>query len=185
MSRALLETINPGPTMPPIVSFIGRPDSGKTTLLAQLIPALTRRGIRVGVIKHHMHCFAMDTPGKDTWRLKQAGAAAVALSAPTGLGIIRDTTQDTPVAEVVAMAMADMDLVLTEGYKQEGMPKIEVHRGAVHAAPLADPDQTWVAYVSDATLSTPLPVFSFEQVEELADFIITRFLTNPEPGVTR
>lgn len=171
--------------MPPIISFIGRPNSGKTTLLEQLIPALGRRGIRVGIIKHHVHRFAMDTPGKDTWRLKQAGAAAVALSAPTGLGIIRDTTRDTPVAELVAMAMADMDLVLTEGYKQGVMPKIEVHRGTVNAAPLADPDQTWIAYVSDAPLATPLPLFSFQQVEELADFIIARFLPTTAPGVTR
>ena len=68
--------------MPPVVSFVGKPDSGKTTLLEKLIPELNRRGYRVGTIKHHVHQFEMDKPGKDTFRHKQAGARVVALSSP-------------------------------------------------------------------------------------------------------
>ncbi len=171
--------------MVPIVCLIGRPNSGKTTLLEKLIPALKREGVRVGTVKHHAHAFEMDTPGKDSWRHKQAGAVVAALSSPYGLGVIRDVARDTPLTELVSTYFHGVDLVLAEGYKHETLPKIEVHRKAVQAEPLPDPDATWVAYVSDARLATALPLFTFEQVEELAGFIRERFLAIPAPGALR
>ncbi|OIP51372.1 MAG: molybdopterin-guanine dinucleotide biosynthesis protein B [Deltaproteobacteria bacterium CG_4_10_14_3_um_filter_60_8] len=162
--------------MPPIICLIGRPNSGKTTLLEKLIPVLKNHGLRIGTVKHHAHAFEMDRPGKDSWRHKQAGATVAALSSPSGLGVIRDVDHDTPLTELVSACFMGVDLVLAEGYKHEALPKIEVHRTAVQAAPLADPDGTWIAYVSDAMLATDLPVFAFQQVEELAAFIMARFL---------
>jgi molybdopterin-guanine dinucleotide biosynthesis adapter protein len=162
--------------MPPIVSLVGRPDSGKTTLLEKLIPELCRRGHRVGTIKHHMHAFEMDRPGKDTWRHKQAGASVVALSSPTGLGIIRDVAGDPPVAELVARYFHDVDLVLTEGYKRLGLAKIEVHRQALHSEPLPDRDHTWVALASDVPLDGELPCLALDDIPALADFLVERFI---------
>jgi molybdopterin-guanine dinucleotide biosynthesis adapter protein len=162
--------------MPPVIAFIGKPDSGKTTLLEKLIPELRRRGYRIGTIKHHVHTFEMDKPGKDTWRHKQAGAATVALSSPTGLGIIRDVDGDLTIEELVGRYFGDTDLVITEGYKRLRLPKIEVFRRALHADPLPDRDETWVAMVSDTQGPEDLPCFALDDAAGLADFLETRFI---------
>lgn len=162
--------------MPPVIAFIGQPDSGKTTLLEKLIPELRRRGYRIGTIKHHVHTFEMDKPGKDTWRHKQAGASTVALSSPTGLGIIRDVPGDLSVAELVGRYYGDIDLVITEGYKRLGLPKIEVFRRALHGEPLPDRDNTWVAMVSDAPGPDDIPCFALDDIIGLADFLENRFI---------
>lgn len=164
--------------MVPVVSLVGRPDCGKTTLLEKLIPELNRRGYRVGTIKHHVHRFEMDRPGKDTWRHKQAGARTVALSSPTGLGIITDVDEDPGIEELVARFFAGVDLVVTEGYKRAAMPKIEVYRRAIHPEPLT-PDSTWIAMVSDTPVAGELPRFDPTDVTGLADFLVERFLTPP------
>ncbi len=160
----------------PVVSLVGRSGSGKTTLLEQLIRELKSKGYKVGTIKHHVHEFAMDTPGKDTWRHKQAGAQVVALSSPTGLGVIRDTEEDTPLEELVEKYFYDVDLILTEGYKHAAAPKIEIFRAAVHEKTLENRDNTWIAMVSDAAVAKDLPRFSLSDVKGLADFLIARFV---------
>ena len=162
--------------MPPVIALIGKPDSGKTTLLEKLIPELHRRGYRIGTIKHHVHAFEMDKPGKDTWRHKQAGASTVALSSPTGLGIIRDVDEDLSIDELVGRYYGDTDLVITEGYKRLPLPKIEVFRSALHPEPLPNRDETWVAMVSDTTPPGDLPCFGLDDIVDLADFLETRFI---------
>lgn len=159
----------------PVVSFIGKPDCGKTTLLEKLLPKLTSKGYKVGVIKHHVHEFEMDKPGKDTWKLKQAGACVVALSSPTGLGIIRDTDYDTEIEELVHRYFFDMDIVFTEGYKQKPFPKIEIYRSSVHETPL-ERDNTWVAMVADKKTDDDLPHFQPGEIDPLAHFIEDRFI---------
>jgi len=161
--------------LPPIVALVGRPDSGKTTLLERLIPELSARGYRVGTIKHHVHDFAFDTPGKDTWRHKQAGAAAVLLASPTGIGLVRDTDRDLAPAELAARYFSTVDIILTEGYKQTGLPKIEVFRKPVNEAPL-ERDASWLAYVSDTPPGSDLPCFAPADIAGLADFLTERFL---------
>lgn len=162
--------------MPPVIAFIGKPDSGKTTLLEKLIPELHRRGYRIGTIKHHVHTFEMDKPGKDTWRHKQAGASTVALSSPTGLGIIRDVDEDLTIEELVGRYYGDIDLVIAEGYKRLTLPKIEVFRSTLHDAPLPDRDETWVAMVTDTNGTNDLPCFGLDDVVGLADFLEERFI---------
>ncbi len=167
--------------MPPVIAFVGKPDCGKTTLLEKLIPELGSRGYKIGTIKHHVHEFAFDREGKDTWRHKQAGARVVALSSPTGLGLIRDNDRDPAVAELVDRYFYDVDLVLAEGYKHTDLPKIEVHRSSAHASPLTDRDRTWQALVSDRATADNLPWFSLDDTIGLADFIVKRFLVRPGP----
>lgn len=161
---------------PPIVSLVGKSNSGKTTLLEKLIPALSLRGVRVGIIKHHVHTFDMDQPDKDTWRHRQAGAAVVALSSPTGLGVIRDVEREFTLDEVVGRYFNDVDLVITEGYKSGPAPKIEIFRAAVHREPLPNRDETWLAMVSDQPLKLGLPVFGLDDAAGLADFLIDTLL---------
>jgi molybdopterin-guanine dinucleotide biosynthesis protein B len=164
--------------MPPVVSLVGKANSGKTTLLEKLIPVLIAAGLRVGTIKHHVHAFEMDRPGKDTWRHRQAGASVVALSSPTGLGLIRDTGRDLGLAELVGRYFGEVDLVLTEGYKSGPAPKVEVCRAAVQGEPLANRDQTWLAMVSDLPLDCGLPVFGLDDAAGLARFLIDTLLAS-------
>lgn len=158
--------------MPAAVSLIGKPDCGKTTLLEKLIPELTARGLKVGTIKHHVHAFEMDTPAKDSWRHKQAGASVVALSSPTGLGIIRDTDSDLAVEYLVDQYFRDVDLVITEGYKRSSLPKIEVFRKEAHAAPLGCVDETLIATVSDVSLYEGIPRYGLDDISGLAGFLV-------------
>ena len=79
--------------MPPIISIVGKSDSGKTTLLEKLIAEIKNRGYHIGTIKHDTHGFDIDREGKDTWRHKKAGASTVAISSPTKVAIIKDINQ--------------------------------------------------------------------------------------------
>ncbi len=112
---------------PPVISIVGFSGSGKTTLLEKLIPELTRRGIRVGTIKHHLHDFDMDKPGKDSWRHKQAGAVVTIISTPSRIGMSMDVDHDHKPHELVPF-FDGVDIILTEGYKRGDNAKLEVFR---------------------------------------------------------
>ena len=170
---------------PPVVSFIARPNHGKTTVIEKVIPALISRGYKIGTIKHHVHHFEMDKPGKDTWRHKQAGAHTVALSSPTSLGIIKDVTGDSSIEDLASHYFSDMDLVLTEGYKTGPMPKIEVFRKEISPSPLDNRDDTWAAFVTDTLLDSDLPQFSGQDITGLASFLIDAFISSSARQKTR
>lgn len=161
--------------MPPVISIVGKSDSGKTTLIEKLLPALKSRGYRVGTIKHASHGFQMDTHGKDSSRHRQAGAEVVMVVAPTGIAMIKDGNTDS-LAQLLPF-FSGMDLVITEGFKAEKMPKIEVFRASVHRSPACLYDATLQAIVSDSKLDVTLPTFGFEQIDKLVDWIVGRFLT--------
>ena len=157
--------------MPPVLALIGRPNSGKTTLIEKLIPALVEKGVRVGTIKHHHGEIQMDTPGKDTWRHKKAGASVVLLSSPSGIGLVQDSAGDTPVEDIVSLYFQGVDLVIAEGYKWSTLPKIEVYRSTLYDKPMQEPGETLIAMVSDVEIRPGLPWFKPEDVFSLADFI--------------
>ena len=164
---------------PPIVSIVGRSNSGKTTLLERLIPALRRRGYRVGTIKHHAHAgFEVDKPGKDTWRHAQAGAEAVALVAPGKMFLLRRTEGELDLETVAAM-MGEVDIVLTEGYRWANTPKVEVVRAARSREPLCRSEEL-IALVTDLPLEMGVPRFGLEEVEALANLLERRFLNGRE-----
>lgn len=162
--------------MPPIVSLVGKANSGKTTLLEKLIPELVGRGFKIGTIKHHVHEFDMDKPGKDTWRHKKAGARVVALSSPNGVGIIRDTDRDLSLNELANQYFHDVDLIITEGYKRASAPKFEIFRSSIHDAPLDERDDTWVAMISDKRIQSGLATFDLNDINGLASFLVNTFI---------
>ena len=162
--------------MPPVLVVIGKPNCGKTTLIEKLIPALIARGIRIGTIKHHHGDIQMDIPGKDTWRHKQAGAQAVLLSSPAGIGFIQDVAQDTPVEVLAGRFFQEMDLVIAEGYKWTNLPKIEVFRSTVYDEPMQDPGANLIASVSDVKIRPDLPWFKTDETDKLAAFILEKIL---------
>jgi len=156
---------------PPIVSFVGNSGSGKTTLLESVISQLTRKGFRVGTIKHDVHGFEMDKPGKDSWRHKQAGAVTTVISSPFQVGMVMDVEYEKSPEDLLAL-MPDLDLVLTEGYKTANLPKIEVFRSQISTTPICCNDPSVIAIVCEEPIESDCPRFSPHDVEALAKFLI-------------
>ena len=164
--------------MPPVVSIVSKKNSGKTTLLEKLIPELRRRGVRVGTIKHDTHGFEIDHEGKDTWRHKRAGAQTVVISSPWKISLIKDVEEELGVDQIAAQFFGDMDLVITEGYKQAQKPQIEVFRSTAHREPLhtKEDKKNLIAVMSDIPVDLDVPCFDINDVKALADFIEKEFL---------
>ena len=117
----------------PAIAFIGYQNSGKTTLVEKVIAELTRRGLRVGSLKHHgHHGFDIDVPAKDTWRHHQAGSKHVGLICATRWAEYADTREEDemPARELLSR-YSDVDVVIIEGYKTEGFDNIVVARSGV------------------------------------------------------
>ncbi|MBA7634617.1 hypothetical protein ES703_42207 [subsurface metagenome] len=168
--------------MPPIISVVGKSDSGKTTLLEALIKVLKQRGYRIAVIKHAVDGFEFDTPNKDSQRLSQAGSEVAAISSKDTLVIFRHLENDFDPQELVQYTGANCDLVLTEGFKRSPYPKIEVIRSDQGSKPVSPPEQL-LAMVTDKPLDINVPQFAKEEVAEIADLIEQKYLVGEEDGV--
>jgi molybdopterin-guanine dinucleotide biosynthesis adapter protein len=166
--------------MIPIVSIVGKSDIGKTTLIEKLLPELTRRGYRIATVKHDVHGFEMDREGKDSWRHKKAGAHTVVLSSPQKVAVIRDVEKDLTLEEIREKLIQEVDLILSEGYKNDVQPKIEVFRKGKYDDLLCTRDDNLIAVISDQIFDIGVPCFSLDDVRGLADFIEKRFLTAPK-----
>ncbi len=157
---------------PKVLSIVGFSDSGKTTLMIALIASLKARGYRIGSIKHAAHGFDMDRSGKDSYRHKQAGADAVVAASAKRVALVKDVEQDMAPMEIVDAYLSDMDLVLVEGYKRADLPKIETLGFAPNPEPLLGDHPKFLATVGIHAPNQMLaPHFSFDQVEDLADFL--------------
>src|SRR4030066_1554380 len=131
--------------MIPIISIVGKSDSGKTTLIEKLVPELTRRGYRVATVKHDVHGFEVDQEGKDSWRHKKAGAHTVVISSPQKIALIRDVEKDLTLEEIREKFIQDVDLILSEGYKKDIQPKTGVFRKEKHKELLCTKEDNLVA----------------------------------------
>ena len=164
--------------MPPIISIVGASNSGKTTFLENLIPELASRGYRVGAVKHDAHGFEMDREGKDTWRLQRAGAEVIAISSLKRFASIRRTDGEISLEEIAERFFWTEDIILTEGFKRERFPKIEVFRSAIGQKPICGPGDNLIALVSDNTVDVGVPLFSTSDSRGVADFIENRYLSD-------
>jgi molybdopterin-guanine dinucleotide biosynthesis protein B len=162
--------------MIPIISIVGKSDSGKTTLIEKLVPELTRRGYRVATIKHDIHGFEVDREGKDSWRHKRAGAHTVVISSPQKLALIRDVERDLSLDEIRGKLIQDVDLILSEGYKKDVQPKIEVFRKEKHKKLLCGKKDNLIAIVSNQKFRVGVPCFDLEDMKGLSNFIEKEFL---------
>ena len=170
--------------MPPVISFIGWHNSGKTTLASQVVARLKEKGYTVAVVKSTKDTgIEMDQPQTDTAAYRKAGADSVALVAPDQL-IIRGKPPKIDLLGLTCRYFFDMDIVIAEGFKHAAhVPKIEVRRD--EAAPLLrDQVEGVVAVVTDQPLPEGL-VFCLDQSREIADFIETRLLTASIPPATQ
>jgi len=162
--------------MPPIISIVGKSGSGKTTLIVKLILELKRRGYRIGTVKHAAHGFEIDHQGKDSWRHKQAGAETVIVASSDKLSVQKNGDFDS--LEALERYVEDLDLVLTEGYKRQNRPKIEIFRTETHKEPLRLDENQLVAFVTDTatTVYPNVPRFGLDDVTALSDLLEALFL---------
>ena len=159
---------------PAVVSFVAHSGTGKTTLLEQLIPMLKARGYRVGAIKHDAHRFEIDHPGKDSHRLTAAGSDSMLICSAEKLALVRQHQQAPTVEELLTICGTDLDIILTEGFKQSELPKIELHRAAVGQKLIcrgAYHDPTLLAVASDCRLDLDVPVLDLNNPSEIVAFI--------------
>lgn len=156
-----------------VIGFAAWSGAGKTTLIERLIPRLVAAGRRVSVLKHAHHDFDLDTPGKDSWRHRAAGASEVLVASGRRWALMRELAgQAEPSLEEHLARLADADLVLVEGWKGAAIPKIEVHRPALGLPLLHPADPHIVALATDAPVPTALPRLPLERPDLIADFIL-------------
>ena len=155
-----------------VLSVVGRSKTGKTTLIEKLIPLLKSRGLRIATVKHHHGDFEIDREGKDTYRHKVAGAKAVLLASPVKIALVIDIDKEMKVQEIIYKYIHDVDLVITEGYKRESFPKIEVFNWKKDTFPVCFGDRSLIALVTDKRIDVPVRQFLRDDIEGVAEFIL-------------
>lgn len=156
-----------------VFGIAGWSGSGKTTLLERLIPELTRRGLKVSVIKHAHHGFDLDRPGKDSYRHREAGATQVLMLSGERWVLMHELRgRSEPTLEEQLALLAPCDIVLIEGYKAAAVPKIEIHRPSHGKPPLWPENPHVVAVATDADIQCPLPRLPLNDAAAVAAFIL-------------
>jgi molybdopterin-guanine dinucleotide biosynthesis protein B len=165
----------------PMLGFAAFSGMGKTTLLTQTIPILKHHGLRIGLIKHSHHNFQIDQPGKDSFRLRAAGASPVMLVSTHRRAIITEIMPEQEPRlddQLKLFDQSELDLILVEGFKAEQFPKIELHRPSLDKPLLYPNDPSIIAIASDCALETPdyLTQLDINQPEMIAAFILKQFM---------
>ncbi|ACT15246.1 MULTISPECIES: molybdopterin-guanine dinucleotide biosynthesis protein MobB [Pectobacterium] len=158
----------------PLLAVAAYSGTGKTTLLKHVIPLLINHGVRIGLIKHTHHQMDIDTPGKDSYELRKAGAAQTIVASNQRWALMTETPeQEEPnIYELVGkMDPSTLDLVLVEGFKHEKIAKIALFRQSL-GRELSDLiDEYVIAIAADTEINTVLPVLDINQPEQVANFI--------------
>lgn len=177
--RSLPNTPSAGSPTIKAVSFVSKSNTGKTTLLEKVIAELKARGYRVGVIKHDAHRFDIDHPGKDSYRLAAAGADTMLIASPEKLALIKQHADEPSLEEYLSTYFKDVDIVMTEGFKKGGLPKIEINRRERSTTLICRGEEnnpTLLAVASDQTLELDVPVLDLNNPTQVADFVEERLI---------
>jgi molybdopterin-guanine dinucleotide biosynthesis protein B len=161
-------------TFPPLITFVGYSNSGKTTFIESLIPEFTSINLRVGTLKHAGHKFEPDVPGKDSWRHRQAGASVTVTVSGAVVAMTMETDSEPPPQELMHL-FKGLDLVIGEGFKHEPVPKIFVPGREGKGLDQVAIDENVIAIVSDMPVKTDLPVFSTADASGVAAFLLSFF----------
>jgi len=170
-----------------VVCFVARSGTGKTTFLEKLIPRLKAHGLRIGVLKHHAHATAFDVPGKDSYRMAQAGADVVVGACAAQVAVFYPANGSPDLEALIDQHLCHVDLILVEGYGQSRHPKIEVCRAAHttlddNGLPrlISQPEEL-LAVVSDCPLNVLAPRFDLNDAEGVANFLYQWMQSRPRP----
>ena len=169
----------------PLLGFAAYSGTGKTTLLEKLLPILNEGGIRIAVLKHAHHQFDIDQPGKDSYRLRHAGAQQMLIASDQRWALMTENTLAAEPSLEDLLPRLDhqkLDLVLVEGFKHQPFYKIELHRPSTGKACIFPADTNIIAIATDEAdkLDTQLPILDINNVAEIANFIRARFLSPDE-----
>jgi molybdopterin-guanine dinucleotide biosynthesis adapter protein len=155
-----------------IIAFVGHSESGKTRLIARLVPELKKRGLTVAIVKHCSHGFDLGSANKDSSKFLAAGADAVALAAPGQTAVLQNQDREGDLAAFAREHFGMLDIVLVEGGKHDArLKKIEVLRHG-HSDRLQSPPQELEAVVADHNAVSGLLLFHPDQVKEIAEWLI-------------
>ena len=155
----------------PLLGITGYSGTGKTTLLEKLLPELKALGIRVSIIKHSHHNTQIDKPGKDSWRMKEAGAQQVALACDDRWALMTETPKPVSLKYLAQQFDSNLtDLILVEGFKHEPLNKILLHRKDNSRA-LPELDSYVIAVATDYPLITQIPTLDINNIASIAQFI--------------
>jgi len=167
----------------PILGFVAYSGTGKTTLLLKIIPLLKAKGLRIGMIKHSHHKkFDIDHPGKDSYRLREAGAEQMLVASRKRWALMvemEEEFEEPNLEELLShLEQEKLDLILVEGFKHERFPKIEVHRPSLKRSFIFPEDKAVIAIASDEPLAitTDLPRLDMNQPEQIVVFIEEKIL---------
>lgn len=159
----------------PLLGFAAYSGTGKTTLIEKLIPLLIAEGINLGLVKHSHHDIEMDKPGKDSYRLRKAGASQVVIASPFRTIVFKEKPQHsepTLLEQLNCLDTSILDLVLVEGFRHEKFDKIELHRTSLGKSLLHPNDENIIAIASDEKISTSLIKLDINDVDSIKTFII-------------
>ncbi|MCK5719935.1 MAG: molybdopterin-guanine dinucleotide biosynthesis protein B [Thiomargarita sp.] len=167
----------------PILGFVAYSGTGKTTLLLKIIPLLKTAGLRIGMVKHtHHKKFEIDYPGKDSYRLRRAGAEQMLVASKKLWALMVDIEEnydEPPLSQLLPhLDHNKLDLILVEGFKHEAFPKIEVYRPSLGNKPLFPEDQTIIAVACDESnvVETNLPILDMNQPNKIVEFILDKLI---------
>jgi len=151
-------------------------NAGKTTLITQLIPALAKRNIRVSVIKHAHHKFDIDYPGKDSYKIREAGAVQTLIASNKRWALMTELAGEPDLEVLIAQVNPSYaDLILVEGFRQANIPKIEVYRPSLKMPLLANSESNIIAVATDANLDIQQPLLPLNDIEQIIEFIVLHF----------
>lgn len=159
----------------PLLGFAAYSGTGKTTLLEALLPKLTEAGLRIGMLKHAHHNFDVDKPGKDSYRLRKAGASQMLIASRNRFALMTETPEAEAEFEYLLTRFDEdkLDVVLVEGCKNIAFPKIELHREEVGKPWLYPHDENIIAIASDsAELDSELPQMNINDLDAIAQFVL-------------
>ena len=158
-----------------VFGIVGYKNTGKTGLMERLVTEITNRGLTVSTIKHAHHNFDVDHEGKDSFRHRTAGASQVLLSSGNRWALMSELRGAAePKLDTLLAKLNPVDLVLNEGYKRDGHPKIETYRADTKGELLAPRDPTIQAVAADCAVTADQPIFNLNDTNGIADFILMR-----------
>ncbi|MFW6126454.1 MAG: molybdopterin-guanine dinucleotide biosynthesis protein B [Chloroflexota bacterium] len=169
--------------MGPFISIVGKSGSGKTLLMEKLVAEFKRRGKRIATVKHSPKGFELDTAGKDSWKLREAGSDCVMVASEKELACFQRLEHDVEPGHVLGLTGGGFDVILVEGYRGSRLPKIEVHRAELGDELLCAPNALLAVVGDTAAGASELPVFGPDEVGAIADFIERKVLDRVEIGV--